>query len=298
MLKIKDKNELIQLLINLGLDSEFIDKVLESKRYKRINTLKYISTNDIILKLLYEKYNLPFYKIGMLCGVSDSTIKKYCIQQGVVSKGHQRGINSNSDDFFNCINSPEKAYFLGFWFADGSVVKYKNSYAVSLTITHTDRYLLEKFLELSNIQAPIYLTHKEDKNPRCQLNISSKRMYENLISLGCVPDKTHQKHIHMPDIPKHLKSHFIRGYFDGDGIAYKDGRLGFCGHYDILKWIYDELNILLDNNKISITFNKSNSIYYMNFFKKDHIQKIVQYMYKDSNELFLTRKYNLYRPLL
>lgn len=106
---------------------------------------------------------------------------------------------------------------------------------VSLTITHTDRYLIEKFLEVSKIETPIYITHPTDKNPRCQINIGSKRMYEDLIRLGCVPNKSGQEHLVMPEIPNHLKSHFIRGYYDGDGIAYKDLRLGFCGHYDILK---------------------------------------------------------------
>ena len=298
MLKIVNKEELIQLLVNQSLEKEFINKVLDSKKYQRINSLQYLSINSNIIKVLYEQYNVPFYKIGMLCGVSDATAKKYCLQQGVINKKHQRGINSQYDNFFSVIDSPEKAYFLGFWFADGSVVKHKSSYIVSMTITHTDKYLLEKFLKISNIISPIYTIHKEDKNPRCQLNINSKQMYEDLIKLGCVPNKSHQEHLQIPTLDDHLKSHFMRGFFDGDGIGYSDGRIGFCGHYDILKWIYQELDGLLINNKVSITFNKKNSIYYLTFSKKDHIQKIVQYMYKDSNELYLIRKYNLYRPLL
>ena len=114
MLQIQNINQLVNILQNLGLNEQFISEVLESKKYHRILSDKYIDPQNSIIKNLYEEYHLPFYKIGMLCGVSDSTAKKYCMQLGVVNIGHQRGQNSDVDHFFSCIDTPEKAYFLGF----------------------------------------------------------------------------------------------------------------------------------------------------------------------------------------
>lgn len=115
MLKIINREKLIELLLNYGLDINFINAVLDSKKYNRISGIdKYLSINDNVIKTLYEIYNVPFYKIGMLCGVSDTTAKNHCIKQGIINKGHRRGINYNVDNFFNVIDTPEKAYFLGF----------------------------------------------------------------------------------------------------------------------------------------------------------------------------------------
>jgi len=40
-------------------------------------------------------------------------------------------------------------------------------------------------------------------------------MYSDLINLGLHPRKSLT--INLPDVPKRYMSHFIRGYFDGDG---------------------------------------------------------------------------------
>ena len=180
------------------------------------------------------------------------------------------------------------------------MVTNKRTKTVSLTLTKSDEYLIEDFLKRSNIKTKIYTVHKEDKNPRVQINIGSKNLFEDLEKLGCVSDKSHKEHLEIPNIREDLISHFIRGFFDGDGISYKNQRLGFCGHYDILSFIYNHINQILKNpTKIHITFNRFNHIYYMTYSKKEEVQQIVSYIYKDlKNQPFLKRKYEIYRPLL
>ena len=45
--------------------------------------------------------------------------------------------------------------------------------------------------------------------------IGSKEIYDDLLKLGLIPNKS--KRLSLPSIPKKYFSHFIRGYFDGDG---------------------------------------------------------------------------------
>ena len=125
-------------------------------------------------------------------------------------------------------------------------------------------------------------------------------MFEDLSILGCLPNKSHLKHLEIPILQPTLISHFIRGFYDGDGICYKDGRIGFCGHYDILNFIYNHLNTILDKpTNVHLTYNSKNNIYYLTYNVENEIQQIVQYIYKDlSNQPFLKRKYETYRPLL
>lgn len=167
-------------------------------------------------------------------------------------------------------------------------------------MTCSDQYLIEDFLRISNVRTPIYITHKEDTHPRSQININSKCMFEDLINLGCVPDKSHAKHLKLPDIKPELIPDFIRGYYDGDGICYSDGRIGFCGHYDVLLYIYKYINTLLPTpTKTHLNYNKSNNIYYLTYSRLSEIQQIVKCIYKDlKDQPFLKRKYKTYRPLL
>lgn len=167
---------MIQELIDLGLSESFIEEALASKKYKKIISDHYFpiqEQKDIALKL-YEEYKIPIYKIAILSNVCEATCKKWLEKYGFSNRGHFTGKNSNNNYFEN-IDSFDKAYFLGFIFADGSVqdlsTKTNNRKTVSLTITQGDGYLLQKFLDYSKVDAKINITHKDDIKPRCQINI-------------------------------------------------------------------------------------------------------------------------------
>lgn len=69
--------------------------------------------------------------------------------------------------------------------------------------------------------------------------------------------------MNIPKIRKKLIPHFIRGFFDGDGIAKTNGYIGFCGDYNMLSFIKKELLKECNVNDNMITYNKSNHIYYI-----------------------------------
>lgn len=128
---IKINRDLTNQLLSSKVDKDFLETVLDSHKYSRVSAPKYLDIHDKELMLsLYNKCLLPFYKIGMLCGVSDGTAKKYLVSYGIENPGHRRGINS-TNRYFQNIDTKDKAYFLGFWFADGSIVYHKTSYACS-----------------------------------------------------------------------------------------------------------------------------------------------------------------------
>lgn len=298
MLKI-NKEKTYDILKNKDLDISFIETIINSNRYQRIEG-KYLSIIDLdnreSIKALYEIANWPFYKIGMLCGVSDSTAKKYCLSFGIKNLKHNRG-NNSFNNYFETIDTKDKAYFLGLFFADGSIVKSNATYTISLILTENDSYIIEKFLKYANIETTIYTVHKEDKNPRKQININSQKMFNDLQNLGCVQNKSHAETLSIPQIREDLIPHFIRGYFDGDGIAYTNGNIGFCGHFDIITFIHNYLKPFLPYCNNNPYYNKENKIYYLTYGKNDAIT-ISKLIYQEKEDLFLIRKYDKYRPSL
>lgn len=84
--------------------------------------------------------------------------------------------------------------------------------------------------------------------------------------------------------------HFIRGYYDGNGIAFSDGRIGFCGCKKIISQIWEFLTDNYDMNKTKITYNKSNHIYYVHWGAYKDRRRFYEEMYRDADDLYLIRK--------
>ena len=95
-------------------------------------------------------------------------------------------------------------------------------------------------------------------------------------------------------------SHFIRGYFDGDGsLHYLKGtnnyRISFtCGNSDFLCDIKKELQV-----DVSLGHNKSTNTYQLQISGRRNLERILNYLYKDSKEeTRLNRKYQKYKDCL
>ncbi len=110
------------------------------------------------------------------------------------------------------------AYILGFIFADGCLVEYKNGY-YGLDITSKD------LKHLRQIKRQLKSGHKIGKKERgYRIQIRNGGIYDDLLRLGLIPRKS--KTVQFPRVPKEYSSHFIRGLFDGDGsvMVWKEPR--------------------------------------------------------------------------
>lgn len=149
----------------------------------------------------------------------------------IIQNGQKHAYN---EKFFKVIDTERKAYWLGFLYADGNVVNYGN-YEVKISLAYKDLNHLKEFEKdiLLNENDTIVYSYtakiKEKEYPSAKLIVSNKTIVEQLIDLGCIPNKSLT--ITFPDesiVPKHLIRHFIRGYFDGDGsvspIKYEPNR--------------------------------------------------------------------------
>lgn len=124
---------------------------------------------------------------------------------------------TKNEDFFKKW-SPQMAYVLGFFAADGNMIKNKRG-AHFVSFYSTDRELLEKVkLNLASdlkISARKMDSNFNNHKQAYVLQIGSKEIFKDLVLLGMTPNKSLT--IKMPAVPKKFLPSFLRGYFDGDG---------------------------------------------------------------------------------
>lgn len=116
--------------------------------------------------------------------------------------------------------SPEMAYVLGYFAADGCMFRNpRGSYYFQFTSTNAQLLVLVRKLLKATNAIERYRPKSVAWKTRYSLQVGSRRVFEQLQSLGFTPAKS--LILRWPLVPAKVLSHFVRGYFDGDGcIAY------------------------------------------------------------------------------
>lgn len=213
-----------------------------------------------------------------------------------------------NEHIFDVIDTEEKAYWLGVLMADG--YNHESKTCVALRLQMEDKELLEKYRNFLETNTPIYTFNRitsvnKLKRQYCELNICSPYFSEQLAKLGCIQNKTYT--LEFPNIPKSLYSHFIRGYFDGDGCLSVKDRLDrrksygksmsyqftIVGRENVLLKIQDILISNLNISRTSLKVRKNSPVKSIHYCGKNVVTKIMNYLYKDAT-VYLERKHNLY----
>ena len=138
--------------------------------------------------------------------------------------------------YFDKIDTPEKAYIVGLWSADGNM--HKTTW--SITLTEGDEYILTAIGRIILGVDP-RLSYRPGRwhvwpdgirrysNPSYTLKISRKRLVSQFKALGYTPAKS--AHCPFITLAPHLMPSYILGCMDGDGYVLKGKQtgIGFTG---------------------------------------------------------------------
>lgn len=118
------------------------------------------------------------------------------------------------EDYFRQIDTPEKAYWLGFLSADGWIVTERGELrGVGLALHERDLSALQQYAD--SIGFPNPPIRARAGSPLMQVKFTSPSMAADLVAHGVTPRKS--RTITWPDLRGDLLSHYARGVFDGDG---------------------------------------------------------------------------------
>ena len=254
--------------------------------------IKYITN-----QYLYGQMSIT--AISKQFGRSSKLIKKLLEQNNVEIRNNRLRRNSN---YFESIDSRDKAYWLGIMYSDGCVCERANgSYSISLEMI--DKEHVEKFRDALNAVDHKVLTvsHKNFNNAKLSyvIHIYDKKMAKDLIKLGCVPQKSLCLSS-IPNISKEFIYDFIRGFVDGDGcICYNKSHDSYVFKLTGASPLFlKEIMNVLEIDRLSLNQCTKTS-YQVTSGKRDDICRILTKLYEHSTEFTrLDRKYNKYQEFI
>lgn len=271
-------------------------------------------TKEQVLEVvkLYESKEYTCKDIAKIYDVWPNSIVGLLKRRGFNLKNHKKLSKKYTinEEYFDIINAEDKAYFLGFLYADGC--NYETRASIQISLQEEDLGILEELNKKINSNRPIRFCKKameSRKNQYC-LTVSSRYMSKRLAELGCVQKKSLiLKFPTEEQVPKYLLRHFIRGYFDGDGhfsITKKKETLKVnstmgCGFsivstedfcIKLQEIVLKELSI--ESRLLTRFPERNNSTRTFLLTRKTDVIKFLGWIYEDAT-IYLERKYQKYR---
>ena len=261
-------------------------------------------------KVSEDKYNeiVKLYKEGLssveiakLYGVTHKVITRILDKCGIQRRNGGRRKYKLNENYFDDIDTPNKAYILGFLYADGSNSESKCT--ISMSLQEEDRYILEKIRKEVGSEKPLEFLDYSNKHDggynyknQYRLLMFSRHMCDALKDKGVVPNKSLV--LQWPTFLRDdLYSHFLRGYIDGDGYIQPhkwEHCVDFISTYDFCKkaqeYIENKLGIKCRLDDASC-HNGITTYLYIRY--KEQVKLFLDYIYQDA-ELYLERKYQTY----
>ncbi len=273
----------------LGMDYRYISRYLKERGYEMTRNQHWIKQDDDILMQSIELYQQGhnIKTISKMLKVKDNRISEFLQKNGIMLNMNNQ-IHEYYDETFHVIDTEEKAYWLGFLSADGSI----HDNILELTLKEGDKEHVEKFARFISPTAEVKY-RASTKSYR--VSICSTKICNDLIALGVTPKKSLTLQF-CKQVPEHLMHHYIRGYIDGDGSIglynkSKDAYFGVIGTEDFLDEIVSFLE--LHHNKK----RRHGEAYEIRYSGNKLVPPVLKRLYEDAT-VYLPRKYEKYQQII
>lgn len=185
------------------------------------------------------------------------------------------------------IDSEEKAYFMGFFYADGYNNQRHGRMHLGIEIQARDEAILHRFSTLFTSNRPLITNPKRNS---VTFWIHSTRLSNRMAELGC-PQAKSLILTYPTWLQPSLTRHFIRGYVDGDGCIYAKGKqkvVSIVGSTAFNEHLMPVLSEVCQVNT-AIRPTKSAGICTGFIYGGRQVKRVLAYLYNDCT-IYLERK--------
>ena len=256
--------------------------------------MKQIFSDDDIFYMKEHYLEYSYKEIANTLGFTERQVRGKINNMGLTK------VRKINDHYFDIIDTPLKAYFLGYIFANGWIIysPQRRNYEFGMSLQSKDKYILEKInTELGGLNDIKHIKPRDkiingniahSKSQDC-LRIYSKNIVLGLMNNGIVENKSTKDDY--PIVSDDLFFDFLRGYIDGDGCFYKYKKYYYlhitCGSNKILKYIQ---NKLLSYGIVTHLYKEKDKKYRLMCVNIDEMSKLIPLLYYNNDVFCLLRK--------
>lgn len=307
-----------QEIIKKYLNGYSISKLLiEHPNYNRRQINKILVENNITIrggrkKKTFSEQQIEEIKIMIDNGaflnelasyfkVDKETMKNRLSELGLAIKNTNRVNKRIKSNYFSEIDTPEKAYWLGFLFTDGCVDHYHSTGRIRLQLQEQDLEILEKFKEDLGLDCKIIYDIRPNSTC-CSVEFTDEQIFNDLSKYNIVPKKTYSiDRIPYNKIPNEFLPAYALGLFDGDGsLSYSkdcstDVTINYTAYHE--SEVQDFQNLI--NSLANIEKNNKNfftSAWHTQWRGRLQVLSILDILYNNCPR-HLKRKYDKYLHL-
>ena len=259
-------------------------------------------------KYIIDRYlTTPYAQLASELGFTERQVR------GWINNHCKKKYREFNDQYFNVIDTAEKAYWLGFILADGWISIHKHgrtdelpSYEFGMQLQRRDRYMLERLNAAfgnkhviadetirMKIAGNMHVTSAESSI----LRVYSKKLVQSLEKYGITPKKTYDDSV--PIVDDLFLPDFLRGYIDGDGCI-------CLQHHDrhlvvhITAFSKQRLEKLRDliHDKLGVSsriYSEGDRKHRLVVYRQDDVKRFLDLLYRDPDCMRLERKYQIYQ---
>ena len=195
------------------------------------------------------------------------------------------------ESFFEVIDTPDKAYVMGWFYSDGS--NDLSRYTASISLAENNSDALYKIRDVIGSNAEIKISQCYSWQRQFRLSIYNKVVSTQIARLGISGNVTYTRT--WPEwLSEELQPYFIRGLIEGDGyVSARDSR-SYCTGYSGTIMMCEALGKILDKQNIRYRLNRGKKVNCnLRITRHADTVRFLDYIYEDAT-IYLDRKYANY----
>lgn len=240
---------------------------------------KYIDLTETQINEMAAMYknNIPMMTIAERFNVSKQTVKRRLEKRDdIFFRGNRK--HFYNETIFETIDSPEKAYWLGFILADGYVNEERCF--MNIKLNDKDEEHLIKFIKfIDGDMGMLYEEYHNITGNRMVYVTASGKLFTSILVGHNIRQRKSGREQWSDKVPEKYIKDYIRGIIDADGNV-SIGELNICGSYEVLSNIVNHLENVLNRNLNAKIYDHCNTKR-VRFRRKD-LKDIFNYIYYDN----------------
>ena len=306
----KNGSSLSDIEKTIGHSDKFIYETLEEYGIDKNRRRKKITDEQLQLIIDYHRAGFSYSQISEKLDNYISSAKVYELlkENGETKSFSIDKINSiidfqNKDNYrkyyfdehmFDVINTPDKAYCVGLFMADGCNQMDNGCFSIELQARDVD--ILKKITQMFQSDYPLYFRDSSKYEYMAQdtykIRWHSKYFCEKLNDLGIVPNKS--LILEFPTwLDRYLIPYLIKGYIDGDGWI-NTNQIGFMSTQNFCIGVQQYLNSIgITSYIMDMKRHYKNETKELIISNRNNIWSLARIMFSHGN-LYINRKYQKY----